>query len=45
MHENKIFFCCFFIFLFCNISEKIEYFNTGFVSYIVKIQINIKQNW
>ena len=30
MHEIKIFFLLFF-FKFCNISEKIWYFNTGFV--------------
>ena len=28
-----------------NISEKIRYFNTGFVSYSVSIQPNIMQNW
>jgi hypothetical protein len=31
--------------VFRNISEKAEYFNTGFVFYSVKIQPNIKQNW
>jgi hypothetical protein len=56
MHENKIFFIFlkgainlkylrFFDFFFVNILEKIRYFNTGFVSYSVSIQPNIKQNW
>jgi hypothetical protein len=32
MHENKIFFLLFFYIMFCNILEKIKYFNTRFVS-------------
>jgi hypothetical protein len=39
MHEKKLFF------LKKNISEKTRYFNTGFLSYSVSIQPNIKQNW
>jgi hypothetical protein len=31
MHENKTFFFCFSKYCFCNISEKIGYFNIGFV--------------
>jgi len=53
MHENKTFFFLFFLLkreinlkiVYRNISEKVEYFNTEFVSYSVKIQPNIKQNW
>jgi len=39
MHKNKL------IYFFENISMKTRYFNTGFVSYSVSIQPNIKQNW
>jgi len=35
----------FIFFFFCNILDKIMYFNIGFVSYSLKIKINIKQNW
>ena len=43
MHENNIFLLLFSIYFFYNISEKIRYFSTGFVSYSVKIQTIIKQ--
>jgi len=57
MHKNKIFFVSFFLReinlkvlrfffkFFKNIWEKTRYFNTEFISYNVKIQSNIKQNW
>jgi len=31
--------------VFRNISEKTKYFNTGFVSYSINIQLDIMQNW
>ena len=31
MHKNKIFFLFFHIYIYCNILEKIRYFNTRFV--------------
>jgi hypothetical protein len=55
MHENKIFLFLFcflkrkinlkILNFFRNISEKTQYLNTRFVSYSVKVQPNIKQNW
>jgi len=44
--QQKIYIFYFEIFLFFwNISEKIGYFNTGFVFYSVHIQPDIMQNW
>ena len=40
MHENKTFF----LYNFCNVLTKTGYFNTGFVSYSIKIQTDINQN-
>jgi hypothetical protein len=45
MQQNIFFFLKMFWIFFWNISEKTEYFNTGFVFYSVNIQTDIKQNW